>query len=726
MILPAGLTAYGPIVATSWQHLTDGTTSVLVAIPDDAAPRILHLGAALGDLDAAALVEVGRALERPVPGGALDIDPPLAVLPEPSRGSGLRAGVEGARDDATGWNVRFSCIAGDATDDGLRWALADDVAGLAATIELRLSSGVVSVSASVTNTAKAPYRLGALRLAVPLPGAAQEALTFAGRWGLEAQLLRTPIGLRSIVLEGRRGRTGHERNPTVVVGEAGFGEQRGEVWLAHLGWSGSWSIVVDGLTDGRRVLTAEALLVPGEIVLGEGESFATPILYVAHSAAGMSEASRRFHRFVRAMPGRATRARPVIANTWEAVYFDHDLTKLTALADRAAACGVERFVLDDGWFLGRRDDTKGLGDWTVDLVVWPNGLAPIIDHVRSLGLEFGLWVEPEMVNPDSDLLRAHPDWPLSDGRHLPLLGRNQLVLDLGRPEVAQHLFDRLDALLTDHDIAYLKWDHNRELFDAATVGGRAGLHGQTLAVYALLDRLRAAHPAVEIESCASGGGRIDLGILARTDRVWTSDSNDALDRQSIQRGTSLIVPPELMGAHIGAPHTHISGRTHTLAFRAATAMFGHLGIEWNLLSLSDAELADVAAVVALHKQLRPLLHGGDIVRLDVDAADSGLVVHGVVAADRSEAVFAFVQTTSPIRPVQPPVRLPGLDPDRTYDVRSLRLPGGLGIARTRPAWLKGGSRLTGRTLAAAGVQPPVLWPETAMLVHITSPWLAPR
>ena len=263
------------------------------------------------------------------------------------------------------------------------------------------------------------------------------------------------------------------------------------------------------------------------------------------------------------------RPRPVVLNTWEAVYFDHRLDRLTALADTAAELGVERFVLDDGWFRHRRDDTAGLGDWYVDEDVWPDGLHPLVNHVRGLGMEFGLWVEPEMVNPDSDLARAHPEWV----REAPPW-RNQQVLDIAQPDAYAYLLERLDALVSEYAIDFLKWDHNRDL-----VGGA---HAQTLAAYRLLDELRERHPALEIESCSSGGSRVDLGILARTDRVWASDTNDALERQAIQRWTQLLLPPELVGSHVGPPRAHTTGRTHDLSFRVATALFGHFGIEWDI------------------------------------------------------------------------------------------------------------------------------------------------
>ena len=306
-------------------------------------------------------------------------------------------------------------------------------------------------------------------------------------------------------------------------------------------------------------------------------------MYAVHSTTGLGAASRQFHAVVRSSPAHRDRPRPVVLNTWEAVYFDHDFDTLTRLAERAAAVGVERFVLDDGWFGGRRDDTPGLGDWWVSPDAHPDGLAPLIERVRALGMEFGIWVEPEMVNPDSDLYRAHPDWALADPGYEPVLGRHQLVLDLAIPAAFDEILGRLDALLGDHDIAFVKWDMNRDHVQATGADGRAGTHAQTLALYRLLDELRRRHPDVEFESCSSGGARIDLGILQRTERVWTSDCNDALERQTIQRYASTLIPPEVIGAHVGPPTAHTTGRTQSLAFRAATALFGHFGIEWNLL-----------------------------------------------------------------------------------------------------------------------------------------------
>jgi alpha-galactosidase len=324
-------------------------------------------------------------------------------------------------------------------------------------------------------------------------------------------------------------------------------------------------------------------------------------------------------------------------------------------------------------------------------------------------MDFGLWVEPEMVNLDSELARAHPDWVLRGRAELPPGWRHQQVLDLQHPDAFAYLRDALLALLAEHDVAFLKWDHNRDLVDGAH-GGRPAVHGQTLALYALLDELRAAHPALEIESCASGGGRIDLGVLARTDRVWASDTIDPLERQHLQRWTSLLVPPEVLGSHVGSPVAHTTGRTHGLGFRAATALLGHFGIEWDLTTASPAERETLAAWVRLHQQLRPLVATGRLVR--GDHPDPSLLLTGMVAPDASEAVFVVAAVaSSPSRSTT--VLLPGLRDDERYDVRRVGPDAEPGVR-----W-PGDLTLSGAALARVGVLLPALLPETALVLHCT-------
>lgn len=508
----------------------------------------------------------------------------------------------------------------------------------------------------------------------------------------------------------------------MFVGSAGFDEWSGQVWGFHVAWSGNHTMLAERLSDGRRVVQTGELLHPGEVMLEPGDSYRTPVTVGVYSDVGLTRASQAFHRHLRARSSHPTSPRPVTLNTWEAVYFDHDADRLRSLAEAAAEVGVERFVLDDGWFGSRRDDTSGLGDWTVSSDVYPRGLEPLISHVVGLGMQFGIWVEPEMVNPDSDVLRANPTWALVTKGYDPVLQRNQLVLDLTNRDAFAHVLAQLDALLSEHEISFVKWDMNRDLVAASTAEGVAGTHRQTLAFYELLDQLRVRHPTVEFESCSAGGARIDFAVLERTDRVWASDCNDAIDRQSIQRGASMLIPPELMGAHIGPPRAHTTSRRQSLSFRATTALFGHLGIEWDITEIRGSSTFDqLSQAVAFYKQHRDFLHTGDVVRFDRQDAS---IAHGVYAADRSLAMVSVAQLESGAAIVLDPLLLPGLDPAGSYRLRVLSAIGSTQADRAPqrhpdPAWLAGeGLTLRGTQLANHGVTMPVLFPGWALLLEV--------
>lgn len=324
---------------------------------------------------------------------------------------------------------------------------------------------------------------------------------------------------------------------------------------------------------------------------------------------------------------------------------------------------MERYVLDDGWFGSRRDDSSGLGDRTLAEEVWGGGrFRALVDHVTGLGMQFGLWFEPEMVSPDSDLARAHPEWLLQAPGRLPVGIRRQQVLDLTHDGAFAHVRDAMVRLVHEYGIAFVKWDHNRDLIDAgSTRTGRAGVHAQTLAAYRLMTELRAACPGLEIEACSSGGARVDLGVLEHADRVWASDRIDAHERQQIQRWTAQLLPPELVGSHVGAERAHTTGRRLDLPFRAATALFGHFGIEWDLGAASPAERRELAGWVALYKRHRALIHAGRVVRRSAD--DDSLWLHGAVSPARDEALYALTLRERPVTWPSGRVRLPALDPD---------------------------------------------------------------
>jgi alpha-galactosidase len=359
----------------------------------------------------------------------------------------------------------------------------------------------------------------------------------------------------------------------------------------------------------------------------------------------------------------------------------------------------------------------------VSAEVWPDGLHPLVDRVRSLGMQFGLWFEPEMVNADSDVARAHPEWIMAARPGWPIEARHQQVLNLGIPEAYAHVKGQILAVLDEYDIGYVKWDHNRDLVEAGTQtdSGRPGVHAQTLAFYRLLDELRAAHPELEIESCSSGGARVDLAVLERTDRVWVSDNIDPHDRQRMLRWTGQLLPPEYLGSHIASGRSHVTGRQHDLGFRAGTAIFGHLGIEWDLAEASACDVAELKAWIAFYKEQRGFLLTGDLVRMD--GTGDRIHLHGVVAPDRSRALFAFAPADSIYPDPAPRLRFRGLDQGRTYRVRPV-IVGAAPSGLKPPQWWGGpgfpGAVFTGAALELVGVAAPIVHPDQVVLVEVVS------
>lgn len=697
-------------------RLDAADVTLLVAVDPVSGPLLLHWGRRLPD--DADLTDALPITARATAHHSLDDAPhDAAMLPTPGRGLFGHPALAGSRDgrDRTallaGWRIE---------SNGLR--AFDEVAGLKVTLELELAdSGVLATRSHLRNLGAGTFALDWLASScLTLPAGCDELLVFSGRWGGEWPTGREALGSGTWLRENRRGRTSHDSFPALILGEPGFGPERGPVWGFHLGWSGNHRLIVEPTDDGRRRVQLGELLHPGEVRLGAGESLTTAWAYASFSEDGIDALTRVHHHHVRRhvlrWPGGAMTPRPVTLNTWEANYFEQDEPRLRRQAEAAARLGVERFVVDDGWFKGRNDDRAALGDWVADPVKFPHGLAPLARHVETLGMQFGLWVEPEMVNPDSDLFRAHPDWALHIEGRPPITARSQLVLDVACPEVADHLFAALHAVLDSAPIGYLKWDMNRDL----VVTGETPSHReQTLAFWVLVDRLREAHPAVEIEACASGGRRADWGVLTRTHRIWTSDVTDALERQRIQRGFSLFFPPEVMGAHASTSPNHQTGRRHTVAFRCITALFGHFGLELDPLALSDEDAADIGSWIGVHRRLRPLLHGGRPFR---HPPHDGRHVHGVISDDRRHAVIAVVQESAAACRQPAPLLINDLDPTLIY---RLSMPGAQRPAFHRPAavheaMLRGELRAGGAVLSAIGLTLPELAPETALLIELTA------
>ncbi|MEM9938715.1 MAG: alpha-galactosidase [Pseudomonadota bacterium] len=701
--------------------LTTGETSLVLDCSIGGRPGVLYWGKALLEPEPDLLVDMATRQHAP---GSADHEVRGSLLNEAGSG-GLAPPGFAAHRSCLDWANLFRVVhVEQPTPLSVEITCRDTASKIAVMhrIELHPTSELATFETMITNEGDAPLFIDqCAAVCLPLDPRATRLRGFTGRWADEFQLEDVAPHIGSYVRENRAGRTSHDTFPGLLAATEHTTERAGLCFAFHLGWSGNNRTRVDRLADGRAFLQMGECFWPGESSLEPGGTYRTPVLYAGYSDQGYSKLSQRFHRHLKTdvMDQRISRKpRPVHYNTWEAVYFDHDPAKLIALATKAAKVGAERFILDDGWFGSRRHDKAGLGDWHVSSDIYPDGLDPLIKHVTDLGMEFGLWFEPEMVNPDSDLYRAHPDWVLQVEGIDTVAFRNQLPLDLTQDKVFAYLFERMHKLLSDHDISYIKWDMNRDIHHPGRAG-RAVSHQQTQAVYRLIDHIRKHHPDLEIESCASGGGRADYGVLSRTDRIWTSDTNDALDRQIIQRGASHFFPLEIMGAHVGPRTCHITGRRLSMNLRVATAFFGHMGMELNLLEERETDLEILKAGIALHKKYRSLIHSGDMLRLDTPEHVNAI---GTVAPDRSEALFSWCNLTGHRETLPGRIYFPGLDNAAHYrlrivwpdPVRSISKPSVLDAMA-----LDGEGRvIPGKMLREVGLQLPLLHPETCLIFHL--------
>ncbi|UJF20012.1 alpha-galactosidase [Vibrio sp. SS-MA-C1-2] len=702
-------------------HLQSATSSLVIQpLP---MPEILYWGKRLNHFDPDSSQAMQLTTNRAIPQARIDNDIAVTLCPENSRGLYSSPGIEGHRESKD-WAPVFTCNEVKLNGQDVEFICQDDVAQLALIIKLKLDkiSGVLEKSISVTNLSKHSYQLDKLVSTLTLPANVMELQTFHGRWSREFQPNRVNITHGAFVQENRRGRTSHEYFPGFMAGSKNFTEQTGEVWGFHLGWSGNHQIRAEVKSDGRRFMQAGELFYPGEMVLEQNQSFTTPTLYACYSQQGLNGITTSFHQFVRDHIVRfpldpktnQPKPRPVHLNTWEGIYFQHDPKYIMDMATQAAEIGVERFIIDDGWFKGRDHDKAALGDWFLDTTKYPDGLEPVIEHVNNRGMEFGLWVEPEMMNPDSDLFRAHPEWLLAlEGYEQPT-GRYQYVLNLQNDDCFDYLLTCLDDLLTQYNIGYFKWDMNRELVQPAH-NHKAAVHGQTKRYYDLVDQLRDRHPNVEIESCSSGGGRIDFEVLKRTHRFWASDCNDALERQTIQKGMGYFFPPEVMGAHIGPQESHTTRRSHHINLRGVTALGGHMGVELDPVKESEEQKQGFAHYIALHKQYRELLHSGTSFRLD--SYDPSRNVYGVQS--ENEALVTVCQLTMPDYAIAEPLRFGLLDPTKQYQVTIIDEPtASFQLMKKRPDWVNEPVVISGEWLNEVGLSLPLLDPESAMLIHL--------
>ncbi len=539
--------------------------------------------------------------------------------------------------------------------------------------------GVIERHTVITNGTNAPFTIESAQSGVwnlP-PGDGYRLSYLQGRWAGETQLTRQDIHPGMMAIESRRGNTGQVNPWFAIDGPERATEDSGRVWFGALGWSGNWRITVEQTPHQQVRVVGGYNTFDFSWPLKPSETLETPPFYAGFTQAGFGGASRLFHKFELAHilpPSSRDHVRPVLYNSWEATTFNVTEEGQRELAKKAASLGVELFVMDDGWFGARNNDHAGLGDWYVNPKKFPNGLKPLIDAVKGLGMKFGLWVEPEMVNPNSDLYRAHPDWAMNFPGRPRTEARNQLVLNMARDDVRDHIFGVLNKLLTENDIAFIKWDMNRHFSEPGwpevpPAEQRELWVKYTRNVYDIIDRLRKNHPNVEIESCSGGGGRVDLGILTRVEEVWTSDNTDALDRLKIQEGFSQAYAPKVMMAWV-TDVPNFNGRSTPLEFRFLVAMQGSLGIGNNLNHWKADDFALATKMIAWYKGVRQTVQEGELYRLRSPRDGEWTYNQYVGAGAKQSVVFAIQRSQQYGRPA-PTLVLRGLDEKATYRIKPL-------------------------------------------------------
>ncbi|MEP5152754.1 alpha-galactosidase [Planktotalea sp.] len=686
-----------------WRLDCSRQTLVLASL-EERLPQVIYWGDPLPMDEDLATLQAAHGID--VTGGMLDENPDLSICPEAARTFPGQAGL--SLRSATGALIlplfRFESVDANDAELSLRYRDADNGLNYIARFAVDAKSHIITAQAFLE--ADSPVHLNWLSAPVfPASQHSAEMIDFAGRWCGEFLPNKTPWSAGIRMRESRTGRTGHEHFPGLIVPNTGTSNTKGAAQAFHYGWSGGHKMIAEELPDGRRQIQFGNA---SETELSAGTTFQSAPLYATYSNEGINGCAIAFQRHVRdeivSFPD-TKRPRPVHYNCWEAIYFDHDLDALKDIANRAADLGAERFVLDDGWFGMRDDDTSSLGDWAIDPRKYPDGLGPLIDHIHNRDMTFGIWFEPEMVNPDSDIYRAHPDWAL--GASDQILGRQQMVLNMALPEVREYLYDHIAAVLSAYPVDYIKWDHNRVLPtpDAA----------QTRGTYALLERLRNDFPSVEIESCASGGGRIDFGILKQTHRVWLSDSNDALERLRMQHEAALFLPSVVTGSHVGPRKCHTSSRELDISIRAWVAAQRHMGFEMDPRELTEHETSVLKEVTQWWKDNRNWMADADILRLD--SPDPAVIAEQQLATDGTRFVlFAGKAATS--AQIQPrPLRLACLEPNAQYEINLLNKADAPALSRGAPILKDQKITLSGSYLMSHGITLPWTFPDTMWVIE---------
>ena len=635
----------------------------------------------------------------------LDQIPELSILPEQSANFSGQLGCK--MRDANGHLLSSSFVffADEVSNNSLTLVFKDKDLGITYTagIDALYEDDVYALNAKINSNN--PIIMEWLSAPViEAPQTSNEMLDYGGHWGSEFRSQRTPWVTGVHLRESRVGTTSHAHFPGLMIPTAGSSENLGSCYGFHYGWSGGHRMIAEQLQDGRK-----------QIQFGNTEnselnpltSFETAKLYISHSGAGLGGVGRIFRDFVSNsivdLP--IGSIRPVHYNCGEAVYFDHNIEELKEIATLAADIGAERFVLDDGWFKGRNSATSSLGDWYVDEHKYPDGMHPLVKHIHSNGMTFGLWFEPEMVSPDSDLFRSHPEWIL--GNISQTLGRAQYVLDISINEVQEYLFERIDSILNEYPIEYIKWDHNRVLpYPDAS---------QTRALYSLLDRIRESHSGLEIETCSSGGGRIDYGILEHTQRVWLSDSNDALERLRIQHEALLWLPIHVTGSHVGPKVCHTSGRELPMSFRAWVSAQRHMGFEMDPKELSSEDKVILKSVTQWWKKNREWMMSANILRLP--CIDKTVIAEIQVNLQGDHFVVFAGQSSASELSSSVPLVLAGLDSKSMYNISVHNKKEIKSLGKSDEGLMNKNLMLSGQFLMTKGLQLPKVFPANMLVIE---------
>ena len=683
-----------------WRLDTENQTLVFSSL-NDRLPAVTYWGLKLPKNEN--LDDLVESSKKDWGDNLLDKVPTLSILPEQTANFSGQLGCKIRNIDGKILSPAFIFSKVNVSSISLTFIYTDKKLGLTYTADINAASDVYILSAKL-DSAKPIF---VEWFSTPVIAASQnssEMIDYGGQWSGEFRSQVTPWVMGAHLRESRVGTTSHANFPGLLIPSIGCSENSGSCYGFHYGWSGGHRMIAEQLPDGRRQIqfgNAE------NSEINSGVSFETAKLYICHSSNGIGGVGQGFrdHVAYSIIDLPKDNIRPVHYNCWESVYFDHNIDELKEIATLASEIGAERFVLDDGWFKGRNTPKSSLGDWEVDNTKYPQGLQPLINHIHAVGMTFGLWFEPEMVSPDSELYRRHPEWIM--GHKDQVLGRDQYVLDISLKEVQEYLFNSINAILEEYPIDYIKWDHNRVLpYPDAS---------QTTCLYDLLRRIRTAHQGIEIETCSSGGGRIDYGILKNTQRVWLSDSNDALERLRIQHEAILWLPSSVTGSHVGPKVCHTSGRELSMSFRAWVAAQRHMGFEMDPRELSPKDKTILKNVTAWWKDNRQWLQGADILRLP--CSDKSVTAEIQIDLDSNRFVIFVGQNSASEFSSPVPLVLAGLEPLSMYNIALRNKNEISSLGKIKEGLLSKNLKLSGHFLMNHGLQLPKAFPANMLVIE---------